>query len=669
MGNRSLSRFLTSLAFLGLAATTAPAAVVINEIMYHPADDMETLQYVELFNPGETEADLTGWSFSKGVTFQFPAGTKLPARGFLVIARKRADFNKAYSSALPVVGDFQGTLSHGGERIELIDSASRVVDAVTYSDHAPWPLAPDGESASLERISPMGSSGAENWAPSQFSPKAAGTPGRVNTVFSANPPPALSEIVLSPPTPATNQPTVVRATVADADRVRTVTLLYRIVRAGAAGTETSLPMQRVSGDELNGTYEAAIPAQPRDRLVRYRFRAVDSAGTERWFPSTNDVRPSLTYSTFLNTNQTQIPFGFVVSPVAQKPPPERSGPFPPTRGSNAFVYLPAGGGATEVFDHVEVVPRKAGFKIRFLKDQPFQNMSSVNLVFESLPRRALTEEFSYVLYRLAGVPTEFSEFVRLSIGGRLNGYYLLVEQPNKAFLRRMGRDDTGNMYKFIWYKSGLVAQHEKKTNPSSSHDDLQTVLRDLNQRKATEQWTFIEKNFNVDDWINYFAVNMCISNWDGFFNNYFLYHIPGGAWEIYPWDEDKTWGDYDGASSRYDWYTMPLTFGMNGYARGRGAGPWDREPGYFSGPLLANPEFRQRFLARLRDICQTMFTEAKLFPILDEMEKRLEPEVAIRAQANSASVRSAQTTFHSDIESIRRQIANRRKFLLSELVK
>ena len=33
------------------------------------------------------------------------------------------------------------------------------------------------------------------------------------------------------------------------------------------------------------------------------------------------------------------------------------------------------------------------------------------------------------------------------------------------------------------------------------------------------------------------------------------------------------------------------------------------------------------------------------------------------------SVRSAQSTFHSDVESIRRQITNRRKFLLAELAK
>jgi len=97
-------------------------------------------------------------------------------------------------------------------------------------------------------------------------------------------------------------------------------------------------------------------------------------------------------------------------------------------------------------------------------------------------------------------------------------------------------------------------------------------------------YDFIERNFNVTNFIDYFAVNMCIQNWDGFFNNYFTYHDtgPSGRWEIYPWDEDKTWGDYDGRPDDQPWYTMPLTFGMNGDqppgTRGRATGFSPRSP-------------------------------------------------------------------------------------------
>ncbi|HYV27012.1 MAG TPA: CotH kinase family protein, partial [Candidatus Eisenbacteria bacterium] len=211
-------------------------------------------------------------------------------------------------------------------------------------------------------------------------------------------------------------------------------------------------------------------------------------------------------------------------------------------------------------------------------------------------------------------------------------------------------------------------------------------INGLNRKSGADQWEFIKQNFNVEEMASYFAVNMCLQNWDGFFNNYFAYHDTGGTgkWEMYPWDEDKTWGDYDGASRQYDWYEMPLTYGMNG-DRSPGFNPlsralnqgnpfgngvsWWRQPGYFSGPLLANPEFRKLFLARLREICTAIFTEEKMFPIFDAMEKRLEPEVRVRAAIFGEDPGNALRVFHNDMQSFRNQVQNRRKFILSELSK
>jgi spore coat protein H len=686
----SICRLMLRVVALELILAGGPrgtlAGVVINEVMYHPPNDRDTLQFIELFNAGESETDLSGWSFSRGIKFAFAPGTKLAPGAFVVVCRRRADFAERYGAGVPVVGDFEGKLSHGGERLELIDAQKRIVDAVAYSDQSPWPMAADGGSASLERICPQADSGASNWAPSRLpgAVRSAGSPGRTNDCFLTNLPPVFTEVVLGPERPAPDRPVTVRATVADSDGVKSVLLLYRVATAGKLSEESALPMQRVSGDERNGRFEAAIPAQPASRLVRYRLRAVDGAGTERDFPSTNDLRPALSYSTFVNTNNARVPFGFVLHPVGEEP--RLSGResvrfgrmnLTPVRGYDAFIYLPPDGGAVQTFDHVRVSRRNGGFKVRFHKDQTLRDMATVNVIFEDEPRRVLSEPLAYELYRLAGVPAEFTEHIRVWVDDRLLGYHLLVEQPNKAFLRRHGRDDTGNLYKLIWYGRDLVGKHEKKTNLATGHDDLLAVLHGLGEKSGAAQWDFIERHFNVTNFINYFAVNMCIQNWDGFFNNYFTYHHPGGAgqWEIYPWDEDKTWGDYDGASSRYDWYTMPLSYGMNGDStetrnwRGffRGSEEWRRPPGYFSGPLLANAEFRKRFLARLREICETVFTEAKMFPIIDTLEKRLTPEIPVRARATAEDTKRAEVEFRADIESFRRQVTNRRRFILSEL--
>jgi hypothetical protein len=48
-----------------------------------------------------------------------------------------------------------------------------------------------------------------------------------------------------------------------------------------------------------------------------------------------------------------------------------------------------------------------------------------------------------------------AEFVRVWVGGKLAGHHLLVERPTKAFLRRNGIHDSGNLYKVLWTGRGV----------------------------------------------------------------------------------------------------------------------------------------------------------------------------------------------------------------------
>lgn len=661
--------------------------MVINEVMYHPPGDLDQLQFIELFNADPDEADLSEWRFSKGIKFRFPAGTKLAARGFLVVCRDRAAFTRHYGAKIGIAGEFQGHLSHNGERLELSDSRESVIDAFTYSDSAPWPLAADGHSSSLERISPSSpADDASNWAASNLPDveTPGGTPGRVNDSFSPYEPPIIGTVTVTPSVPVPGQPVTVETQVSDTEGVTTITLFYRVINAGRLSNETAVQMERSSGDEHSGHYRATLPAQPESRLVRYRIEASDKTAAKRSSPAANDLRGAWTYSTFVNTNTAQIPLGFLWHPGAASAGsqqryygdrrPERS------RGSDVFVYMPPGSKEVLTFDFVQAPPRKGGYKVHFLKDQTLRGMTGINIIFEGSSRFVLAEALAYEVYRRAEVPTEFTEHIRFSVDNSERGYHLLIEQPNKSFLQQRGRDTSGNLYKLIWYGSGIVGQHEKKTNITGGHDDLLEMINGLTKTTGAAQWAFIQKHFNVDEFASYFAVNMCIQNWDGFHNNYFLYHDSGGKkrWEIYPWDEDKTWGDYDGASQRFDWYEMPLTFGMNGSVRPLSLGgssprggyvAWWRDPGAVAGPLLANAQFRQQFLTRLRQICTTAFTPEAMLPVIDGMEKRLEAEIPLRARLSGEDPRQAAARFRDHIQSFRNQLINRRKFILSELEK
>jgi hypothetical protein len=665
--------------------------VVINEIMYHPPDDREDLQFIEVLNPGAASVDLSGWSFTKGVTFVFPHGTRIPPGESRVICRDIEKLKAHYGPEVQVAGVFAGRLNHTGERLELTDPHGHVVEALGYDDRAPWPLGADGYGASLERICPSApANDPANWAASELSApsRPGGTPGRRNSCFSPTPLPLITDVSHSSAEP--QRPVTVTARVADPTGVESVTLGWAAWSGEGPRVPAELPMRLKSGDARQGLYVADIPAQPEGRVLRFTVSARTTAGCERRCPAKTEPRPTFSCATFLNTNTARIPFLKVLT-VGSAQRQTRSRSLRAVAGAegtrlselespwtSTAVFLPPGQKEVVLFDYVQVRPRKGGLKVHVHSDQTFDGMTGINVLFEDSPRYVLAEPLAYELYRRAGVPAPLTQHVRLWVGSRPAGYHLVVEQPNKAFLRRNHRDAGGNLYKLLWYADGLVGQHEKKTHPHSGHQDLIDFVEGLNRGFPAGQWDFIQQHANVDEFINYYAVNMCIQNWDGFFNNYLAYHDlrPGGKWEIIPWDEDKTWGDYDGAASQYDWYEMPLTFGMNGDKASRrswfdrgpfGGVSWWRPPGYFSGPLLANPEFRRRFLSRLREICLTIFTPERMGPVINSLRSRLEEEVALRAKLHRQDPADALSQFHEHLESFRNQVANRRKFILSQI--
>lgn len=673
-----------------LTGLAASAQVVLNEVMYHPPDERDELQFIELHNAGTMPVDLAGWSLSRGVKFIFPEGMKLGPGGFTVVCRDRAAFTQQYGGAIPLAGEFTGRLKHGGQKLELADARGAVVDALKFTDHQPWPLSADGGSSSLERICPAAPGGTpDNWAPSKLPAVRlpAGTPGRVNDNFATHLPPVVQDVAFAPPAPG--QPMEITATIADPDGIATAVVLYQVIERRADVPVQALPMARTDGDAHKGTYRASIPAQPDGRLVRFRLQATDNVGGVRELPHPEEPRPAYSCFVTANTNSAAVGFAHILPLTGQRlrvvaPARYRRQEGPPaaaaTRGQAAFVYLPPGGGTVETFDFVGLQPRSGGWKVYLQKDRPLQEMTTLNVIFEGEPRWTLAEPLGYELFRRCGVPASKTGHLRLWLDGRPLGYHLVVEQPNKAFLRRTGHDSSGNLYKLLWYGQGIVGQHEKKTGLRTGHGDLTATIEALRSKSGADQWAYIQENFNVDECINYLAVSLCIENWDGFFNNYFTWHAPetGGKWEMFPWDLDKTWGDFDGASPDHAWYDMALTFGMKGDHEPKdwdgprqrnpwGSVPWWRPGGWFSGPLLANPSFRARFLARLKEICETHFTSKEFFPVIDALERQLEPEVRFRATVQGQDVPGALAQFKGDMVSFRRQVKDRRKFLLQEL--
>jgi hypothetical protein len=667
----AMSRIRGAALLFAFAATcgTAPAAVVLNEVFYHAADDLDDLQFIELHNTGVAAVDLAGWKFTKGVRYEFPRGAKIEANGYLVVCKDLQLFKRHYG--FDAAGKFEGALDHGRDHLVLVNAQGRKVDEVKYRSRTPWPLAPDGYSSSLERICPTApGDGPENWAPSPLAGgfgKSGGTPGAKNANYASRLPPSVSKIRFVPTHAAPGQEVRVEVEVYSADEMREVELHYRVAGSGYEKEETAVAMKQTA----DGRYATSIPGQKAGQIIRFRIRAVDVKGGERICPNANEVRPAFSVYVHDTFRPGKCPFGLILNIGAAGRPGRGVGqPAPvPARGESAFVFVRAKTGEPELFDFITISPRNAGRKVRFHKDHPLDGMTTINLIYEYMDRFVLAEPLAYEVYRKAGNAAPRTDFVRTWIDGQPIGYQLLIEQPNRAFLRYNKLRTDGNLYKCLWFGNGVVGTHEKKTHTHEGHDDVEKLVDQLSRTRGDEQWIVIKKNFDVEQVINYFAVNMVLSHWDGYFNNYFTYHdVHGtGKWTMYPWDQDKTWGFHDGIHGYDVFFDMPLTFGMEGDAPPGGFGAvWWRPGGYFSKPLLANPRFRNLFLARTKELLEKVYTEEVFFPLIKEMGERLEDEVKVRAELQGGNPKQAVEHLRRNLDALRTHLTKRRQFLLAQ---
>jgi hypothetical protein len=162
----------------------------------------------------------------------------------------------------------------------------------------------------------------------------------------------------------------------------------------------------------------------------------------------------------------------------------RKKPTEPALGQCAFVYVDPQTREPQLFDFVHIPERSGGWKVHFGKDHPWNGMTVIDLIFEESDRWLLAESLAYDFHRRAGLAACRTDFLRLHVDGQPAGYYLLIEQPNKAFLRRNGLHDDGNMYKANYVGNGLTGQHDKHINRHTGHDDLVKLVDQLEKTKT-----------------------------------------------------------------------------------------------------------------------------------------------------------------------------------------
>ena len=161
----------------GAANGNRPDVPRITEIHFHPLNDAETNEFVEITGAvgyGTNFANSVGaWRLDGDVAFVFPPGFNLPAQGrVLVVGFDPADtarlnaFRATFgitNQSLPILGPWTGKLSNSSGQLSLEKPQAPdlvgdpvgwiLVDEAVFLDQAPWPTNADGTGASLQLYS------------------------------------------------------------------------------------------------------------------------------------------------------------------------------------------------------------------------------------------------------------------------------------------------------------------------------------------------------------------------------------------------------------------------------------------------------------------------------------------------------------------------------------
>jgi hypothetical protein len=169
---------------------TASGRVVLNEILANEPGSRVKLEWVELFNTDTSDIDLGGWTFiSKSDTIIFSAGTLIPGKNYLILARKLVSvppdsesFECYWGNGSGVWGDNPIENYPALEvKLSLTNSSGSVtlIDPQQNSSSFSWNK-DAGDGVSWERISPSGTDSISNWGFCVYTKGS--TPGELNSI-------------------------------------------------------------------------------------------------------------------------------------------------------------------------------------------------------------------------------------------------------------------------------------------------------------------------------------------------------------------------------------------------------------------------------------------------------------------------------------------------------
>ncbi|MBN1441852.1 MAG: lamin tail domain-containing protein, partial [Planctomycetes bacterium] len=552
--------------------------VVINEIYFHPPyvppgggcvrNCSDSRQWIELHNRSGAEVDMTGWSLTKGIDFEFPAGLRMPAGGYLVVASSVDEFRAEHPGVTAATGDFSGRLSHSSDTINLRDALGNRVDHVKYGDgqpindeepengvddrtlrSSPWPYGADGSGYSLELVHPdLENKYGGAWRVSAIT---GGTPAEPNTMAVASPPPVVDDVRNNPLVPNSLDTVWITCRISSVAPVTRAEVRWAVDGGGPLGT-VGLRDDGLGGDEAagDGEFTAQLSARPDGTIVRFRLRVEAGADQVTEVPLTPEVPPYAGFEGpfFLYEVDDSRPTAF--SPLYRVILTAADRQELRDRPATSDVLLPAtfiGGGrayhAVGLRFRGESSRRdeNRSYRIDFPSERRFEGIEHLNL--NGANGRNNTDTAVDIaaadVYRCVGMAYPQEWPITIHFAGEVtldfDARYSRKEAYDNLFLSRFfGGSDEGNLYRALnpggpGAASGNLLYlgddpdayrdvYDKRSNEDA--DDFSDIIEltrafDPAETPAAVFADTLDALIDAAEWARFFAVMACLNNIDG----------------------------------------------------------------------------------------------------------------------------------------------------------
>ncbi|MBN1672635.1 MAG: lamin tail domain-containing protein [Kiritimatiellae bacterium] len=451
------------------------------------------------------------------------------------------------------------------------------------------------------------------------------TPGSVNGVGTADLGPIIREVAHSPDRPGDSDAIWVTARVTDSiDGVASVSLRYSVMWSSTVSVTMLDDGAHHDGAAGDGVYGGAIPASASTpgQMVRWYVTATDGAGDESRYPLEEDRA---------EYDGTPLKLGTVIAD------PSISSPLPVyhwfVQNPNWYYWVDAEGVRQytkaitwcclyydgEFYDRIRVrargcvslsndYVRKKSWKFDFNTGHWFRFSDAYERVEEinlntTYDDRYVRQVMAWDSYKDSGSPHCLSFHVRLHQNAQFHSVHVFVEQMDKRYLRRLGLDDEGALYKARGTKSNTTTGFAKVNREWEGIADLTAFINGI-KLTGTARRNFLFDNVDLAWSLDHMALRSLIHDEDRIYKNYYYYRDSDGSreWVMFPWDVDlsfgRHWGDWAVIYANKDPYSHPL-FGDSTRAAQTADPGWYQ---YFIDAMHDTPEIQQMFARRFRTL-------------------------------------------------------------------